>query len=422
MDAKAWLAAIAAEPDADLPRLAYADWLEENGQPRRAEAIRLACQLDPHRDDQGEVPEALRERAGLVQYADERAERQWLYAVSRGKLKDGRVRLHWRRGFVDALELPARWFVEYGAAFGRRCPLLRKLVLFRLNGWGGRLAGCEWLRGLGELELACWYADEDAAALAASPHLGAVERLTLWSGGGLEQARTLARAAAWPKLRELHLVSQEGPEEEWARAVNEAAGRPLASVYDFSQELLRFPFAADFDEREGFLVGRLPGGEQLFAWGPEYNPTADGWLFHPDGTRKEPFRFPFPPELLMPFESEPGGDWQADLKLREQTRAARRALLAASTGFVPAFIRVEDFAIPLEDDPYFCNPSYDQEHDPLWDHWGQRDDPDEALGDGCDWIGGAGESVYRRVQAAEYKFYYGDMIWGCDRTGEVVFT
>jgi len=38
-DGDALLAAIVADPD-DLPRLAYADWLHENGEPDRAEFIR----------------------------------------------------------------------------------------------------------------------------------------------------------------------------------------------------------------------------------------------------------------------------------------------------------------------------------------------------------------------------------------------
>src|SRR5262245_35102105 len=39
-DLKAWMTAICAEPDEDTPRLAFADWLEENGRPERAEGIR----------------------------------------------------------------------------------------------------------------------------------------------------------------------------------------------------------------------------------------------------------------------------------------------------------------------------------------------------------------------------------------------
>ena len=41
----ALLAAVLAAPDDDLPRLVYADWLEENGQPERAEFIRVQCDL-----------------------------------------------------------------------------------------------------------------------------------------------------------------------------------------------------------------------------------------------------------------------------------------------------------------------------------------------------------------------------------------
>src|SRR5258708_34790909 len=42
----ALLKAIAREPDEDHHRLAYADWLTENGDPNRAELIRLQCNLE----------------------------------------------------------------------------------------------------------------------------------------------------------------------------------------------------------------------------------------------------------------------------------------------------------------------------------------------------------------------------------------
>ena len=44
-DREALLAAICANPDDDTPRLAFADWLEENGEPERAEFVRLQCEL-----------------------------------------------------------------------------------------------------------------------------------------------------------------------------------------------------------------------------------------------------------------------------------------------------------------------------------------------------------------------------------------
>jgi uncharacterized protein (TIGR02996 family) len=39
------LAAILAAPDDDAPRLAYADWLDEHGEPERASFIRVQCKL-----------------------------------------------------------------------------------------------------------------------------------------------------------------------------------------------------------------------------------------------------------------------------------------------------------------------------------------------------------------------------------------
>ena len=49
--------AILESPDDDSPRLVWADWLEENGEPDRAEFVRLQCQWanlepgDPKRDE-----------------------------------------------------------------------------------------------------------------------------------------------------------------------------------------------------------------------------------------------------------------------------------------------------------------------------------------------------------------------------------
>ncbi|HVK16992.1 MAG TPA: TIGR02996 domain-containing protein [Fimbriiglobus sp.] len=48
-DERALIQAIIAAPDDDLPRLVYADWLEEHGRPERAEFIRVQCELaQPH--------------------------------------------------------------------------------------------------------------------------------------------------------------------------------------------------------------------------------------------------------------------------------------------------------------------------------------------------------------------------------------
>ncbi len=43
---EAFIEAIAADPAEDTPRLAFADWLQENGEEDRAEFVRIACELD----------------------------------------------------------------------------------------------------------------------------------------------------------------------------------------------------------------------------------------------------------------------------------------------------------------------------------------------------------------------------------------
>lgn len=64
-DREALLAAIGASPEEDTPRLMFADWLDEHGEPERAEFIRLQCELARLFDDGGEsqpLYEFLRDR------------------------------------------------------------------------------------------------------------------------------------------------------------------------------------------------------------------------------------------------------------------------------------------------------------------------------------------------------------------------
>ena len=47
-DGEALMRTVCAAPRGDVPRLVYADWLEENGQPERAEFIRLQCEAQDY--------------------------------------------------------------------------------------------------------------------------------------------------------------------------------------------------------------------------------------------------------------------------------------------------------------------------------------------------------------------------------------
>ena len=50
---EALMAAVCADPDSDLPRLVYADWYDDHGEPERAEYIRLGCRLHALRWEAG---------------------------------------------------------------------------------------------------------------------------------------------------------------------------------------------------------------------------------------------------------------------------------------------------------------------------------------------------------------------------------
>jgi len=360
---KTFIAAIAVAPEDDTPRLVFADWLEENGQPARAELIRLQCLLEPDRDRFDGDFTALHKRVDrLLHYSEpghqaiKDQELRWFETVSGLSYASVPLAPEWRRGFVETVGVHAANLVRHGRDIRRRYPLLRKFVVFALNGWGEQLAACKWLDGIRELELACWYSDDDARAMAESPHLQSVERLVCWAGGGLGQAETLARGKAWPALSELRLVSAFDQHGGWVEAVDAAAGRAVGSVYVFDEE--PYPFAHDFYEGlcgyEGIFAGKLPDGTQLIVREVDqaylegrpidYNNVdlaalpilVDGLAFDPGGTpRPEPFRVLLPPELWW-HKTHSGHEEQ------RQVHLARKEFLCRAVGFKPALIRVRE--------------------------------------------------------------------------------
>src|SRR5262249_41089389 len=90
-------------PDDDTPRLAYADWLEEQGDPDRAEFIRVQCRLAVLDVD---APQ----RRGLQRRAYELLADHW------GECAAPRVghvrRWQFRRGFVEQVKMEAGQFLK----------------------------------------------------------------------------------------------------------------------------------------------------------------------------------------------------------------------------------------------------------------------------------------------------------------------
>jgi uncharacterized protein (TIGR02996 family) len=132
-DAESLLAAIAAEPDDDLPRLAYADWLDEHGLPHRAELIRLQCQAEREggpSDDEDDRAHSLiaRCRAGWTAHLPQ---------------TDG-VKWHFRRGFPEAIEIEGQVLLDRYDAWAA-VPQVRNLGLLNTTAFVlRRLARNRW--------------------------------------------------------------------------------------------------------------------------------------------------------------------------------------------------------------------------------------------------------------------------------------
>src|SRR5262245_41290558 len=113
---EALLNAVLDAPDDDAPRLIYADWLEENGDPDRAEFIRLQVERarlprhDPVRWRPGE-----RERA-----LEEAHRKEWLEALP-PPLRD--ASFLYERGFPGWVECEVDAFVGWDEGAWRAAPI-----------------------------------------------------------------------------------------------------------------------------------------------------------------------------------------------------------------------------------------------------------------------------------------------------------
>jgi uncharacterized protein (TIGR02996 family) len=200
-DELALLAAILAHPDEDTPRLMYADWLDEHGQPERAEFIRIQCAPD--------ADEVAEDRAYEL---EERNRAKWLAGLPQFP----GARWEFRRGFPEYLDVPAELFLERYDSFAR-VPWLRFLSLHdlfssqvrdlanrewgprwvelelqahRLVGIGGAshdgtvavaaIANCPQVKQLRQLQLSLFAMTPNALfALATSPHLDGLKTLQI---------------------------------------------------------------------------------------------------------------------------------------------------------------------------------------------------------------------------------------------------
>jgi uncharacterized protein (TIGR02996 family) len=142
-DHSGFLADIVANPEDDAPRLIFADWLEDHGDPDRAEFIRTQIELARLDEDATDRPKL--ERREQVLLAENRE--RWLAELPAWARKEAGK---FCRGFVSEMTLTGNRFLKNAADLWAATPL--ESVYFR--------QGCRCLRAL--------FASSDLARLLAS--------------------------------------------------------------------------------------------------------------------------------------------------------------------------------------------------------------------------------------------------------------
>jgi uncharacterized protein (TIGR02996 family) len=225
-DADTFLRAVLEKPDDDAPRLIYADWLDENGDPERAEFIRLQCALAARQPVRGR--DANPNFLAMLRREDQLLERH--AATWQAPFESGRnLSLTFRRGFVENVVADAHTFVQIAEELFRRSPV-RHLRLtwkdFEPHYERGRflqtIAAVHQLAGLRSLDLGgCSIGSDGIRALSVCEFLSGLQSIDLCNNGiGRAGMRALTEASWFQNLAFLDLSRNE---------INSTAVRALAA-------------------------------------------------------------------------------------------------------------------------------------------------------------------------------------------------
>jgi uncharacterized protein (TIGR02996 family) len=223
-EADALLRAIQTEPDNDLHRLVYADWLDDHGDAARAEFIRLQCEVPCLPGDALSIAEKQSRISALL----EQHGSDWFGAL----LASQELKTRIERGFVSSISGQADEVVRSAELIDRFSPVLRSL----------------------SVEL--WNQEQGPEPVLALPCVQRVRDLELLTPTET-QLHAICRAPAWTSLDRFAVINaQLKQSEESALLMN---GAPLASA------------AARVDYSFGlFLHDDLPPEESLSLLEPRY--------------------------------------------------------------------------------------------------------------------------------------------------------
>lgn len=195
---------ILTHPDQDAPRLLYADWLDQRGDPR-AEFIRMQCALQRLPAGDARWTECQERADALLK----QHEHEWIQPVR--PFISGWT---FRRGFVDQVLIEARQFLLHARTLFDQAPIRHVQILDIGN---------------------------NVQALVDSPYLARLEALTIFaSHAGDALARALALCPHLNYLRELNLGRNRISDAGVAALAASRALRSLTSL-DLSENLLGEP-------------------------------------------------------------------------------------------------------------------------------------------------------------------------------------
>lgn len=231
---RALFAAICENPDDDTPRLVYADWVQEHGQPERGEFIRLQCEYARQLRAGDPAPDAERMTALLESHGDLwQAELPTIRGVKWSGFWRGFAGVTVNSGSTLARNATALWAATplesvvltkldcNGAAALAKCPQLNRLRILELRGYSSFRDTCDPLRmllGASGLANVWWLAfqgygrlgAEAMEVLAGAGALKGLEVLTLrWCEIDNDGARALAASPHFPRIREVDLLGNE---------------------------------------------------------------------------------------------------------------------------------------------------------------------------------------------------------------------
>lgn len=212
-DHDALLNAIAEHPEEDTPRLMYADWLEENGDPERADFVRVQVALaQPGLSGEERAALVLRHRPYLMGF-----ERQWKASLPKiGGVEWG----DFNRGLIEEVRAPSEQPVIDHAEEIFAVPGIHILRLWQLI-YGAQLARVPELIRLRTLRIITYGTPAGILrALLASPHLRRLTALDLYGSQADNDVAVDIADGRFPDLAELVLTST---------AVGEAGALALAN-------------------------------------------------------------------------------------------------------------------------------------------------------------------------------------------------